>query len=283
MPELPEVETTCRGISPHIEGNSVSATTVRNHQLRWPIPNNLAEILQDKTITRVYRRAKYCLLETDSGGTLILHLGMSGHLRILSPPIPAPEKHDHLDICFSNQKILRLTDPRRFGAALWTDKPIEQHKLIQHLGPEPLSDGFNADLLYQKSRKRRCNIKSFIMDGKIVVGVGNIYANEALFLANLHPEKLAGKLTKKQSELLVNKIKKVLAQAIKAGGTTLKDFTQSDGKPGYFSQQLTVYGRTDMPCINCNQSIQLIQLNQRATYFCPSCQKNRITAAMESS
>ena len=272
MPELPEVETTCRGIAPHIEGQAIIATTVRHHQLRWPIPEDLADILQDKIISRVYRRAKYCLLEIDSG-TLILHLGMSGHLRILSPPILTPEKHDHLDIIFSNHKVLRFTDPRRFGAVLWTDKPIKQHRLIQHLGPEPLSDEFTQDLLYQKSRKRRCNIKSFIMDGKIVVGVGNIYANEALFLANLHPEKLAGKLTKKQSELLVSKIKEVLAQAIKAGGTTLQDFTQSDGKPGYFSQQLSVYGRANEACINCSAPIKLIQISQRATYFCAHCQK----------
>lgn len=271
MPELPEVETTCRGIAPHIEGETINATTVRHHQLRWPIPHDLADILHNKKINRVYRRAKYCLLESDSG-TLILHLGMSGHLRILSPPIPPPEKHDHLDITFSNHKVLRLTDPRRFGAVLWTDEPIEQHKLIQHLGPEPLSDEFTPDLLYQKSRKRRCNIKSFMMDGKIVVGVGNIYANEALFLAKIHPEKLAGKITKKQSALLASTIKKVLAQAIKAGGTTLKDFSQSDGKPGYFSQQLTVYGRAGEACINCKQPIQLIQISQRATYFCPHCQ-----------
>jgi formamidopyrimidine-DNA glycosylase len=273
MPELPEVETTCRGIAPHIEGKTIIATTTRHHQLRWPVPNDLANTLQDKIISRVYRRAKYCLLESNCGSTLILHLGMSGHLRILSPPIPEPEKHDHLDIQFSNQKVLRLTDPRRFGAILWTDEPIEQHTLIQHLGPEPLSDEFDTDLLYQKSRNRRCNIKGFIMDGKIVVGVGNIYANEALFLANIHPEKPAGKITKKQSALLASTIKQVLTQAIKAGGTTLKDFSQSDGKPGYFSQQLTVYGRANEPCVKCMQAIQLIQLGQRATYFCSRCQK----------
>ncbi len=272
MPELPEVETTCRGIAPHIEGEAIVETIVRHHQLRWPIPNDLANTLQNRKIKHVYRRAKYCLLETESG-TLILHLGMSGHLRILSPPIPNPEKHDHLDITFSNHKVLRLTDPRRFGAVLWTNEPIEQHRLIQHLGPEPLSDAFSLDLIYQKSRHRRCNIKSFIMDGKIVVGVGNIYANEALFLAKIHPEKLAGKITRKQSALLVSNIKEVLAQAIKAGGTTLKDFTQSDGKPGYFSQQLTVYGRANEPCVHCKQPIQIIQLGQRATYFCLNCQK----------
>ncbi len=271
MPELPEVETTCRGIAPHIEGKTITETIVRHHQLRWPVVDNLAEILHNKRILRVHRRAKYCLLESDNG-TLILHLGMSGHLRILSPPIPVPEKHDHLDIAFSNHKILRLTDPRRFGAVLWTNEPIEQHKLIQHLGPEPLSDEFAPDLLYQRSRKRRCNIKSFIMDGKIVVGVGNIYANEALFLANIHPEKQAGKITRKQSALLTSRIKQVLTQAIEAGGTTLKDFSQSDGKPGYFSQQLTVYGRVNKPCINCNTPLKLIQISQRATYFCPICQ-----------
>lgn len=272
MPELPEVETTCRGIAPHLEGEVIVETIVRHYQLRWPIPNDLADTLQNRKIKRVYRRAKYCLLETESG-TLILHLGMSGHLRILSPPSPNPEKHDHLDITFSNHKVLRLTDPRRFGAVLWTDEPIEQHKLIQHLGPEPLSDEFTPDLLYQKSRKRRCNIKSFIMDGKVVVGVGNIYANEALFLAKIHPEKLAGKITKKQSKLLVSKIKDVLARAIKAGGTTLKDFTKIDGKPGYFSQQLTVYGRAGESCITCNTPIQLFKTSQRATYFCLKCQK----------
>lgn len=272
MPELPEVETTCRGISPHITGEKIIDVTIRHTQLRWPIQQDLDQILIQKTLCQVSRRAKYLLFTFDHG-TLIIHLGMSGSLRILSTPIPAAKKHDHFEISFDNGEILRFTDPRRFGAILWTEAAILEHTLIANLGPEPLAEDFHPTLLFEQSRGRRCNIKSFIMNGKIVVGVGNIYANEALFSAKIHPEMRAGALTKKQSIALTQIIKIVLAKAIKAGGTTLKDFTKSDGKPGYFRQQLNVYGRHKSPCPLCQTPISMMQLNQRATYFCTRCQQ----------
>ena len=271
MPELPEVETTCRGIAPHIENNTITKIVVRNRNLRWPIPTGLHSKLKSKKIISVTRRAKYLLIETETG-TLIVHLGMSGSLRIL-PTSVAVEKHDHFEIQFKDGICLRLRDPRRFGSVLWQkDEPLK-HKLLINLGPEPLDDEFNAALLFEKSRKRKTTIKQFIMDAKIVVGVGNIYASEALFLSHVHPKRLAGKLTKDQSVALTKAIKNILRQAIKQGGTTLKDFTSSDGKPGYFSQKLRVYSRAGEPCFNCGKPIKQITLGQRSTYYCPHCQK----------
>lgn len=270
MPELPEVETTRRGITPHILGHNISDVVIRQRKLRWPIPRGLAQKLRGQTIQAVERRAKYLLLKTDIG-TLILHLGMSGSLRILPAETPA-EKHDHFDMLFNNGQCLRLTDPRRFGAVLWSKEPVEQHKLIQHLGPEPLSEAFDITELYNKSRGRKVSVKQFIMDGKVVVGVGNIYASEALFLAGIHPKKAAGKISQPRYELLTAAIKHILAAAIKQGGTTLRDFVGGDGKPGYFSQQLNVYGRTGEPCTTCGQPIKQLTLGQRSTYFCPKCQ-----------
>ncbi|MCK5639313.1 MAG: bifunctional DNA-formamidopyrimidine glycosylase/DNA-(apurinic or apyrimidinic site) lyase [Gammaproteobacteria bacterium] len=270
MPELPEVETTRLGITPHILGHKIIDVVIRQRKLRWPIPRGLAQKLQGQTIQAVERRAKYLLLKIETG-TLILHLGMSGSLRILPANTPA-EKHDHFDLVFNNGLCLRLTDPRRFGAVLWSKEPVEQHKLIQHLGPEPLSEAFNANDLYSKSRGRKVSVKQFIMDGKVVVGVGNIYASEALFLAGIHPKKAAGKISAERYELLVSSIKKVLAAAIEQGGTTLRDFVGGDGKPGYFAQQLNVYGRTSEPCSTCGQPIKQLTLGQRSTYYCPNCQ-----------
>lgn len=270
MPELPEVETTRLGITPHILGHKIIDVVIRQRKLRWPIPRGLAQKLQGQTIQAVERRAKYLLLKIETG-TLILHLGMSGSLRILPANTPA-EKHDHFDLVFNNGLCLRLTDPRRFGAVLWSKEPVEQHKLIQHLGPEPLSEAFNANDLYSKSRGRKVSVKQFIMDGKVVVGVGNIYASEALFLAGIHPKKAAGKISAVRYELLVSSIKKVLAAAIEQGGTTLRDFVGGDGKPGYFAQQLNVYGRTSEPCSTCGQPIKQLTLGQRSTYYCPNCQ-----------
>jgi formamidopyrimidine-DNA glycosylase len=271
MPELPEVETTRRGIAPHITGQKVSDVIVRHHQLRWPIPRGLKKRLLGHKINSVARRAKYLLLGFDHG-TLILHLGMSGSLRIIKANIPA-EKHDHLDIALNNGKTLRLTDPRRFGAVLWTKENPEEHELLAHLGPEPLSDAFTSELLYQRSRKRNSSIKQFIMDGKVVVGVGNIYASEALFLAGISPKRIASKVSRARYDKLTATIKQVLTAAIEQGGTTLRDFVGGDGKPGYFAQQLNVYGRGGEACHVCGTAIKQIVQGQRSSYYCSACQR----------
>jgi len=272
MPELPEVETTRCGITPHIKGKKISQVTIRHYTLRWPIPNDLASTLSGQTVHTIKRRAKYLLFQCDSG-SLIIHLGMSGHLQIVSES-DSIAKHSHLDIQLEDDVILRFTDPRRFGAVLWTSEAIEDHPLLNHLGPEPLSNDFSADYLYKITRQRRTTIKTFIMNGQHVVGVGNIYANEALFLAGIHPKKLAEKISKAKADNLVKVIKEVLTKAIEAGGTTLKDFKKSDGKPGYFAQQLHVYGREGEACTQCGTSIKHYKEAQRATYFCPKCQKS---------
>lgn len=273
MPELPEVETTRRGISPYIEKTTISAVTIRNFSLRWPIQSNLAKILTNQIVHTIKRRAKYLLFQCDSG-TLIIHLGMSGKLRILeSNTAPKAEKHDHFEMQFDNGQLLRYNDPRRFGAVLWTVEPIEQHKLLSHLGPEPLHDEFDSDYLFQQTRSRKCSIKTLIMNGKVVVGVGNIYASESLFMANIHPKTTANQLNKKQCALLVEAIKTILQKAIDAGGTTLKDFRKSDGNPGYFAQQLNVYGRKGEACTQCDGTIEHYKELQRATFFCPNCQQ----------
>lgn len=271
MPELPEVETTLRGIAPHIVGKIVQAVVIRQHKLRWPIPPTVKRLLPGQRIDQVTRRGKYLLLHT-AAGTLILHLGMSGSLRITRQR-DAVEKHDHVDIVFDENCILRLRDPRRFGAVLWTSRSPHSHKLIRSLGPEPLSDEFNAATLFQQSRKRKIAIKPFIMDSKIVVGVGNIYANEALFQAGIRPTTPAGRVSLARYQRLLVAIKAVLSAAIKSGGTTLRDFTNGEGKPGYFQQKLQVYGRAGENCTNCGTHIKLIQQAQRATYYCPHCQR----------
>ena len=270
MPELPEVETTRRGIAPHIENKRVSTVTIRQHSLRWPIPAELPDTLRRRQLMAVTRRGKYLLFRF-SHGHLIIHLGMSGSLRIAETG-EAPRKHDHVDIGFSGNINLRFHDPRRFGAILWTSDSPDTHKLLSHLGPEPLSTDFNSEYLFKASRKRSKDIKNFIMDSKIVVGVGNIYANEALFDAGIRPTKAAGKVTQKQYQQLVTAIKKVLARSIKQGGTTLRDFIGGDGKPGYFAQQLNVYGRENMPCKVCSTPLKMIRQAQRATVYCPQCQ-----------
>jgi formamidopyrimidine-DNA glycosylase len=271
MPELPEVETTRSGIAPHIENNIITDVIVRNRSLRWPIPTGLNKKLSQQKITSVERRAKYLLIKTDIG-TLIIHLGMSGSLRIISAKEPA-EKHDHFELQFKDGNCLRLRDPRRFGCVLWTKDDPQDHKLLVNLGPEPLDKTFNAALLFEKSRKRKTTIKQFIMDAKVVVGVGNIYASESLFLAGISPKRLAGKITKQNSQDLTAAIKKILKQAIKQGGTTLKDFKSSDGKPGYFQQKLKVYDRKDEACVSCKKPIKQITLGQRSTFYCTNCQK----------
>lgn len=271
MPELPEVETVRRGITPHIEGQQVQQVIIRHPTLRWPIPNELIKLLPGQPLQTILRRAKYLLL-TFPTGTLILHLGMSGSLRIL-PKASTVKKHDHFDLVMNNGLCLRLNDPRRFGAVLWSEEPIQQHPLIQQLGPEPLSDAFNHERLYQQSRKRSIAIKQFLMDNKMVVGVGNIYANESLFLCGIDPRRKASTISKARYQRLVAIVKQVLAEAIEQGGTTLRDFTQSDGKPGYFQQQLRVYGRAGETCLHCGNSIKQITQGQRSSFYCSSCQR----------
>lgn len=271
MPELPEVETTLRGIEPHIHGEIITDVIIRNRSLRWPVPAALKKNLKQQVLREIQRRGKYLLFITDKG-TAILHLGMSGSLRITDTSV-TPEKHDHVDIVFANHKVLRFRDPRRFGCLLWTSKAVEQHKLISVMGPEPLSDSFNGDYLFEKSRKKKCTVKSFIMDSKVVTGVGNIYASEALFTAGILPTRQAGKISKARYQLLAQSIKDVLTEAISQGGTTLKDFTREDGQPGYFKQSLKVYDRAGQACITCASTVKQKTLNQRSTYYCSHCQR----------
>ncbi|TAN65988.1 MAG: bifunctional DNA-formamidopyrimidine glycosylase/DNA-(apurinic or apyrimidinic site) lyase [Methylobacter sp.] len=271
MPELPEVETTCRGIAPYIEGQTVRQVIIRQPKLRWPVPETLNQTLAGLSIQSVSRRAKYLLFSTVSG-TVLLHLGMSGSLRIMSTD-QTVGKHDHLDFVFNDGTVLRYNDPRRFGAVLWTTNPVAEHKLLKDLGPEPLLPEFNGELLYALSKHRKIAVKSFIMDSHIVVGVGNIYANEALFMAGIQPTRQAGKISLARYQKLAECIRVVLQHAITQGGTTLRDFVNEAGKPGYFQQQLKVYGRTGLPCINCNQPLTEIRIANRSTVFCNACQR----------
>jgi len=271
MPELPEVETTCRGIEPHIINSDIVDVVVRQAKLRWPVPDDLSSHLLGRSVRRCYRRAKYLLLAFDTG-TLVIHLGMSGSLRIICGDI-APSKHDHVDIVFANGSVLRYHDPRRFGAVLWLEGGLNEHKLFADLGPEPLDEDFYAEYMFERSRGRKTPIKSFIMDSHVVVGVGNIYANEALFIAGIRPQTLAGKVSKTRYTQLCAAIKAVLAKAIKQGGTTLKDFVGGDGKPGYFQQQLMVYGRAGQPCVQCDAVLKEIKIAGRSTVYCPRCQR----------
>jgi len=271
MPELPEVETSRRGIAPHLTGQRIERIVVRQRHLRWPIPRALENGMTGQVISQVGRRGKYLLLET-AAGTAILHLGMSGSLRIL-PAETLAGKHDHVDICLASGRCLRLTDPRRFGALLWTRRDPEGHKLLASLGPEPLGDEFTTDYLFGKSRGRKLAIKPFIMDSKVVVGIGNIYANEALFLAGIHPQRAAGRISRQRFTDLVDAIKTVLQASIDMGGTTLRDFVGGDGKPGYFSQTLRVYGRAGLPCPVCDRPLKEARTGQRSTVYCPHCQR----------
>jgi formamidopyrimidine-DNA glycosylase len=271
MPELPEVETARRGITPYLKGKRVQAVTVRDRRLRWPIPPALLKELPGQRIESVDRRGKYLLLRT-AAGTALLHLGMSGSLRVLPSDTP-PQKHDHVDLVMETGKVLRLRDPRRFGTLLWTRDDPEKHKLLKDLGPEPLGDDFDGGHLFEASRGRKVAVKQFIMDSHIVVGVGNIYASESLFLAAIKPQRAAGRVTAKEYAALVRSIKKVLAASIKAGGTTLRDFAREDGEPGYFSQRLRVYGREGERCYRCGGTIVAKATGQRMTYWCPTCQK----------
>lgn len=271
MPELPEVETTRRGIAPHVTGASVTAIEIRQPQLRWPVSAEIVECLPGQRLASVERRAKYLLLNFDQG-VLLIHLGMSGNLRVVKPGQPVA-KHDHIDISFDNGWVLRYTDPRRFGAVLWTVEPVYQHKLLKALGPEPLSPDFTGQRLFQLSRGKQQAVKTYIMDNGVVVGVGNIYANEALFQSGIDPRRAAGNISKARYQVLADNIKIVLGKAIEQGGTTLRDFVGGDGKPGYFKQELKAYGRGGEPCVVCNTTLKEVKLGQRASVYCPKCQR----------
>ncbi len=271
MPELPEVETIRRGIEPWVLEAPVIGVVIRQSQLRWMIPADLAEHLVGRSFVAVQRRAKYLLLQNQQG-CLLIHLGMSGSLRIVSSDLVAG-RHDHVDIVFENGRCLRLNDPRRFGAVLWVGNNPAEHALLAHLGPEPLSDEFNGAMLYARSRGRKLAVKNFIMDQRIVVGVGNIYASEALYRAGIHPAFAAGRISRRRYGLLAEAVRQVLTEAIAAGGTTLRDFTDEKGRPGYFSQQLLVYGREGQPCVHCGRPITCETIGQRSSYFCSRCQR----------
>ncbi|WIO74401.1 bifunctional DNA-formamidopyrimidine glycosylase/DNA-(apurinic or apyrimidinic site) lyase [Porticoccaceae bacterium LTM1] len=270
MPELPEVETTLRGIETYVSGRSVKQVVVRNFSLRWPVPRNINAVLAGQKVHKLWRRAKYLLWQCESGH-MLLHLGMSGSLRVVPVGSPAG-KHDHVDIEMDNGQAIRLTDPRRFGALLWLEGDPEQHTLLAQLGPEPLTGAFDGERLYRMSRNRKVPVKTFIMDNKTVVGVGNIYANEALFESGIDPRRAAGRISRERYLRLADTIKEVLARAIAQGGTTLKDFVGGDGKPGYFAQELKVYGRSEQPCVHCSKPLQEIRMGQRTTVFCSHCQ-----------
>lgn len=269
MPELPEVETSRRGISPYLVGQRVDDVIIRERRLRWPVSAAVDAALPGATIDSVDRRAKYLLLNT-SRGTAVVHLGMSGSVFIVERDTPAGV-HDHFDIELQSGKSLRFRDPRRFGSLHWTEDATE-HWLLRDLGPEPLSDDFSGDYLWARSRGRRVSVKQFIMNAAVVVGVGNIYASESLFLAGIHPRRGAGRIALTRYETLAQAIRSVLEKAIQAGGTTLRDFYGGNGEAGYFRHELTVYDREGEPCVRCKQPISAIVLGQRSTYYCKRCQ-----------
>lgn len=272
MPELPEVETTRRGIEPYVVGQTVKVIEVRQTKLRNTVPTKmLKNALLGSTIDQVTRRGKYLLLVSKTG-SLLIHLGMSGSLRILPTGTPS-QKHDHVDIVLGNDQLLRFTDPRRFGVVDWITGVTAEHVLLKKLGPEPLTDDFNGRFLYERSRKRSIAVKQFIMDSHVVVGVGNIYANEALFKAGIHPQRQAGRISVERYNHLSDTVKTVLTQAIQVGGTTLRNFTGGDGQPGYFKQSLLVYGRQGQPCQKCKRRLLEVRLSGRSSVYCAHCQK----------
>jgi formamidopyrimidine-DNA glycosylase len=270
MPELPEVETTRRGLTPHLVGKHITEVRVRDARLRWPVPDDYAALMRGARIDAIERRAKY-LLWHSAAGTSIVHLGMSGSLRVISPEI-APRKHDHIEWQLDSGMVVRLHDPRRFGCVLWA-ADADSHTLIKNLGPEPLGNEFHGDWLFERSRGRKQAIKTFIMDAKQVVGVGNIYASEALFRAGILPTRAAGRVSRARYEGLAAAIRSVLSDAISAGGTTLRDFLNDSGEPGYFKQSLSVYGRAEEACKVCGQAVRTKVIGQRSSFYCTTCQR----------
>ena len=269
MPELPEVEITRRGIEPFVLGKTITGVAVRNPKLRQRVPRNLAKLLVGRRVQRLRRRGKYLLFECD-GGSLIVHLGMSGSLRVIEPRLP-PRKHDHLDVVFGSS-ALRLRDPRRFGVVLWSRGDSSDHPLLARLGVEPLSEEFSTDFLYGITRGREVGIKQLLMNAAVVVGVGNIYANESLFRAGIHPRMRAGRLSRARCARLVDAVRETLLAAIAAGGSSLRDFVHSDGASGYFQQHYYVYDRAALPCRVCGDDIRVARLGQRSSFYCATCQ-----------
>ena len=270
MPELPEVETTRRGLEPHLTGCQITQVIIRNPQLRWPIPLTLVQALPGQRIKKLSRRGKYLIAQC-SNGALIMHLGMSGSLRVVLDDSPAA-KHDHFDLVLDGGKVMRLRDPRRFGAILWTETDALRHPLLAQLGIEPLSPEFDGDWLYAATRGRSVAIKQALMDSHLIVGVGNIYANEALFRAGIRPTRAAASISRKRYNTLASAIRETLIQAIAAGGSSLRDFVNSEGLPGYFQQHYNVYGRAAQPCRRCEATLSQIRQGQRSTFFCAKCQ-----------
>lgn len=271
MPELPEVETTRAGIEPYLRGRRITAVKVRQPRLRWPVPADLAQEITGKTVESVARRGKYLLLNV-TGGAVLIHLGMSGNLRVIDDDV-APQLHDHVDIVLDSGKLLRLRDPRRFGAVLWAAGDPQVYPLLRELGPEPLEPAFDGDYLHQRARGRKIAVKNFLMNSRVVAGLGNIYANEALFLAGIHPARAAGRISLFRYWLLANAVKEVLHGAIGYGGTTLRDFVREDGRPGYFRHRLRVYGKAGENCIDCGRAITLRVVGQRSSFYCARCQR----------
>jgi formamidopyrimidine-DNA glycosylase len=275
MPELPEVETAARGLRERLVGRTITGVDVRDHRLRWPVDAELGQILADQRVITVWRRAKYLLVGCENG-SLIIHLGMSGSLQVVTPPTQL-HRHDHVVWAFADPGkptlSLRLRDHRRFGAVLWTTDDPLLHPLLRKLGPEPLGNQFGGDTLYDKARGKRISVKAFLMDARVVAGIGNIYATEALYRARIHPSRPAGRIALKRFDTLAAKVRDVLQESIGRGGTTLRDFTGSDGSPGYFVQDLAVYGRAGLPCRQCGMALKGRVIAQRSTVFCGSCQR----------
>lgn len=269
MPELPEVETTLRGITPHLDGRRVEKVQIWQPRLRWPVPPGLAELIEGASVVGLSRRGKYLQVAFAHGAALI-HLGMSGSLRVADAAQPL-RKHDHWQWQMDSGICLRYHDPRRFGALVWSPGQ-DQHPLLRSLGPEPLQADFTGDYLWRRSRGRSQKVKSFLMDSKVVVGVGNIYASESLFRAGIHPMRAAGRVSRVRYERLVREVRAVLSEAIESGGSTLRDYVNGSGSPGYFQQRLHVYGRAGLPCHSCQQPVQQVVIGQRSSFFCPACQ-----------
>lgn len=271
MPELPEVETTRRGLLPHLLGRRLLSAVVRNARLRWPVPHDLSRRVRGREVLDIRRRGKYLLLDFDRGH-LLAHLGMSGRLSIVPSDLP-PKPHDHVDLRLDQGGTLRFTDPRRFGAILWIAGAPEEHALLRGLGIEPLESGFTGDALHRMARGRRVAVKQFLMNGRIVTGVGNIYASEALFQARVHPMRSAGQVSAARWERIAQAVRATLERAIAAGGTTLRDFASADGRPGHYQHQFSVYGRGGKPCHRCATRIRVLRQGQRSTFYCPHCQR----------
>jgi len=271
VPELPEVETTRLGLEPHLQGQRIRTAIVRNRHLRWPVPRKLSELVAGRRIERLERRSKYLLVDC-GGAWLIFHLGMSGSLRMVRADTP-PGAHDHVDVVLDSGNALRLHDPRRFGALLWEPGEPSRHKLLRGLAPEPLGKAFNADWLFERTRGRSAPIKNLMMDSRLVCGVGNIYTNESLFRAGIHPSRPAGRISRERYARLVDEIRATLRAAIRAGGSSLRDFVHADGSPGYFQQQYLVYGRAGEVCLRCGNTIRSTRIGQRSAFYCPSCQR----------